>query len=57
MRTVNRPIEQVLDDIPAMAEAGITVGELLFSPFIETPAQAGRFLEDLGRRLETVAVR
>src|SRR5215207_6827271 len=32
MRTFGRPVEDVLDDIPNMAEAGVTVGEFLFAP-------------------------
>jgi probable F420-dependent oxidoreductase len=52
MRTFGRPIEEVLDEIPAMAEAGVTVGELLFAPYAKTPAEACRFLEQLRRQLE-----
>jgi probable F420-dependent oxidoreductase len=53
MPTFGRSIEAVLEDIPSMAEAGVTVGELLFAPYVETPAEAPRFLEQLARRLET----
>lgn len=52
MRTTGRSLPEVLADIPRMAAAGVTVGEFLFSPFIETPADAGQFLEALARGLE-----
>jgi probable F420-dependent oxidoreductase len=52
MPTFGRPLEEVLDDIPRMADAGVTVGEFLFAPYVESAKDAGAFLERLGRRLE-----
>jgi hypothetical protein len=52
MRTRNRPLEEVLEDIPKMSEAGVTVGEFLFAPFVSEPAEVPRFLERLARGLE-----
>ena len=52
MRTRNRPLEEVLDDLPAMAQAGVTVGEFLFAPYAETVSEVPRFLERLARELE-----
>lgn len=54
-RTVGRPLAEVLEDLPAMAEAGVTVAEFLFSPFVSWPAspgECGRFFEELARRFE-----
>jgi probable F420-dependent oxidoreductase len=52
MRTRNRPLEEVLADIPQMAAAGVTVGEFLFAPYAETVSEVPRFLERLARALE-----
>jgi probable F420-dependent oxidoreductase len=52
MRTRNRPLQEVLDDIPQMAAAGVTVGEFLFAPYAETVNEVPRFLERLARALE-----
>ncbi len=53
MRTSNgRSLDEVLADIPSMAAAGITVGEFLFSPFAPTPADCGKFFEELARKFE-----
>jgi probable F420-dependent oxidoreductase len=52
MRTRNRPLEEVLDDIPQMAAAGVTVGEFLFAPYAETVSEVPPFLERLARELE-----
>jgi probable F420-dependent oxidoreductase len=52
MRTRDRPLAEVLEDIPKMAAAGVTVGQFLFAPFVESPGEAPSFLEDLARRLE-----
>jgi probable F420-dependent oxidoreductase len=52
MRTRGRPLEGVLDDIPAMAAAGVTVGEFLFAPYAEELSEVPRFLERLARELE-----
>jgi alkanesulfonate monooxygenase SsuD/methylene tetrahydromethanopterin reductase-like flavin-dependent oxidoreductase (luciferase family) len=52
MRTAGRSLPEVLDDLPAMAASGITVGELLFAPFVDDPADCGRFFEELARRFE-----
>jgi probable F420-dependent oxidoreductase len=52
MRTRNRPLEEVLSDIPAMAAAGVTVGEFLFAPFVSEPDEVPAFLEQLARGLE-----
>jgi hypothetical protein len=35
-----------------MAEARVTVGEFLFAPYVDSPPDAAKFLERLGRRLE-----
>jgi hypothetical protein len=35
-----------------MAEAGVTVGELLFAPYADTPLEACKFIERLGPRLQ-----
>lgn len=56
MRTFGRPLEEVLDDIPTMAEAGVTVGEFLFAPYVDSPAEAGKFLERLARQLDRYRV-
>jgi probable F420-dependent oxidoreductase len=53
MPTLGRPIEAVLDDMPAMAHAGVTVGELLLAPYASTPSEARGFLEQLAKRLES----
>ncbi len=52
MRTRGRPLEKVLDDLPAMAAAGVTVGEFLFAPYAEDVSDVPRFLERLARELE-----
>src|SRR5579864_270151 len=52
MRTRDRPLEQVLEDLPAMAAAGVTVGEFLFAPYVSEVSEAPRFLERLARGLE-----
>jgi len=52
MRTRGRPLEEVLDDLPAMAAAGVTVGEFLFAPYAEELTEVPRFLERLARELE-----
>jgi probable F420-dependent oxidoreductase len=52
MPTRNRSLEEVLEEIPKMAAAGVTVGEFLFAPFVSEPAGVPRFLEDLARGLE-----
>jgi probable F420-dependent oxidoreductase len=52
MRTRNRPLEDVLSDIPAMRAAGATVGEFLFAPYTETVDEVPKFLERLARGLE-----
>jgi hypothetical protein len=51
MRT-NRPLPEVLEEIPAMAAAGITTGEMVVSSYMKDPSDAGRVLEDLAKRLE-----
>ena len=51
MRTRGRPLEEVLDDLPAMAAAGVTVGEFLFAPYAEQLSEVPRFLERLAREL------
>jgi probable F420-dependent oxidoreductase len=55
MRTRDRPLEDVLGDIPKMVAAGVTVGEFLFAPFVESPSEVPRFLEKLARALEAYA--
>ena len=52
MRTRGRPLEEALDDLPAMAAAGVTVGEFLFAPYAEELSEVPRFLERLARQLE-----
>lgn len=52
MRTRGRRLEEILDDIPKMAAAGVTVGEFLFAPLVEEPRDVPRFLEVLARRLD-----
>lgn len=52
MRTRGRPLEEVLNDLPAMAAAGVTVGEFLFAPYAEDISEVPRFLERLARQLE-----
>jgi probable F420-dependent oxidoreductase len=47
MRTRNRSLAEVLDDIPRMAAAGVTVGEFLFAPFVSDVGEVPRFLEEL----------
>jgi hypothetical protein len=48
----NRELDQVFEDIPKMAAAGVTVGEFLFTSFIQSPSEAAGFLERLARGLE-----
>jgi hypothetical protein len=55
MRTRGRPLEEVLDDLPAMAAAGVTVGEFLFAPYAEELSEVPRFLERLARELEALS--
>jgi probable F420-dependent oxidoreductase len=52
MRTRTRPLEEVLADIPAMAAAGVSVGEFLFAPYAAEVSEVPRFLERLARGLE-----
>jgi hypothetical protein len=52
MRTRNRELGEVLEDIPKMAAAGVTVGEFLFAPFVSEPHEVPKFLEKLARGLE-----
>jgi probable F420-dependent oxidoreductase len=52
MRTRGRTLHEVLEDIPAMAAAGVTVGEFLFAPFVTEPREVPGFLEQLARELE-----
>jgi probable F420-dependent oxidoreductase len=52
MRTRGRTLEQVLEDIPRMAENGVTVGEFLFAPYAESPRGVPSFLEKLARARE-----
>ncbi|MGH2520140.1 MAG: TIGR03619 family F420-dependent LLM class oxidoreductase, partial [Chloroflexota bacterium] len=47
-----RSLEEVLEDIPAMAAAGITVGEFLFAPFAPEPETCPAFFKELSKRLE-----
>jgi hypothetical protein len=53
MRTFGRSLPQVLEDIPAMAAAGVTVGELLFTSYMEEPNDAPRVLEEIVRRIDS----
>jgi probable F420-dependent oxidoreductase len=55
MRTRDRSLAEVLEDIPKMAAAGVTVGEFLFAPFVDSPLEVPTFLERLARSLETYA--
>jgi probable F420-dependent oxidoreductase len=55
MQTRNRQLDEVLEDIPKMAAAGVTVGEFLFTSFIQSPSEAAPFLERLSRGLEAYA--
>jgi probable F420-dependent oxidoreductase len=52
MRTRGRSLEEVLDDLPAMAAAGVSVGEFLFAPYVDEVSEVPRFLERLARALE-----
>ena len=52
MRTRSRSLDEVLADIPRMAANGVTVGEFLFAPYVETPSEVPAFLEKLARALE-----
>jgi hypothetical protein len=52
MRTRDRPLEAVLEDIPAMTAAGVTVGEFLFAPYVSQVSEVPRFLERFARGLE-----
>ena len=51
MHTFGRSIPEVLEDIPAMAAAGVTVAELLFTGYCEKPEDAPRVLEEIAVRL------
>jgi alkanesulfonate monooxygenase SsuD/methylene tetrahydromethanopterin reductase-like flavin-dependent oxidoreductase (luciferase family) len=53
MRTFGRSLPDVVDDIPAMAEAGVTVGELLFTSYMQEPKDAPRVLEEIARCLDS----
>jgi hypothetical protein len=52
MRTRGRSLPEVLDEIPAMAEARVTIGEFLFAPYVSAPYEVPTFLEKLARALE-----
>lgn len=56
MRTRGRALDAVLDDIPLMAENGVTVGQFLFAPYAETPSEVPALLEKLARRRERALV-
>ena len=51
MRTRGRSLTEVLEDIPRMAAAGVTVGEFLFAPFVDEPREVPTFLEHLASEL------
>lgn len=53
--TFGRSIAQAMDDIPKMAEAGVTVAELLFTPLCDTPADVPRVLEAIARARQNSA--
>ncbi len=55
MRTRDRSLPEVLEDFPKMAAAGVTVGEFLFAPFVDSPSEVPTFLERLAHSLETYA--
>jgi probable F420-dependent oxidoreductase len=55
MRTRSRSLEEVLAEVPRMAANGVTVGEFLFAPYVQTPAEVPAFLEKLARGLEDSA--
>jgi alkanesulfonate monooxygenase SsuD/methylene tetrahydromethanopterin reductase-like flavin-dependent oxidoreductase (luciferase family) len=52
MRTRGRSLDEVLEDIPRMAAAGVTVGEFLFAPFVNEPKEVPSFLEHLASELK-----
>lgn len=52
MRTMGRSLPEIMEDIPAMAAAGVTVGQFLFAPFVKDAADCGRFFEELARAFE-----
>jgi probable F420-dependent oxidoreductase len=52
MRTRGGSLDEVLEDIPRMAAAGVTVGEFLFAPFVNEPQEVPTFLAHLASELK-----
>jgi probable F420-dependent oxidoreductase len=51
MRTRGRSLTEVLEDIPQMEQAGVTVGEFLFAPYVSEPKEVPTFLKHLASEL------